>query len=49
MLERSDIEKYLTNDYGDSFNGYLVLEFAEGVKIPFTNTFYIYLQKDGVE
>jgi hypothetical protein len=46
MIQRTDIEKHLTNQYGDSFNGYLVLELEGGIKLPFSNTFYLYIQKN---
>lgn len=48
-IERKDFDTYIKNDYGTSFMGTVYLEFEGGIKVPFSNSFWLYLQKDNVE
>lgn len=44
LLQREIFNKYIANEYGDSFMGTLYLELIDGTTIPFSNSFYIYIQ-----
>lgn len=44
LLQREIFNKYIANEYGDSFMGTLYLELMDGTTIPFSNSFYIYIQ-----
>ena len=48
-VTRSDLDKYITDQYGASFNGKLVLELTDGTKLPYSNMFYLYMSKDNVD
>lgn len=42
-IERAIFDNYFSNEYGDSFLGVLYIELEDGTILPFSNTFYIYI------
>lgn len=43
VLDRTLVDKYIVNQYGDSFMWALYLEFTDGTTVPFSNTFSFYM------
>jgi hypothetical protein len=48
-LSRSDLDKYVIDQYGASFNGKLILELSDGTKLPYSNMVYLYVSKDNTD
>lgn len=48
-LEREMFEDQITDVYGASFVGHLFLELTDGTVIPFSNTYYFYVNADTPE
>lgn len=48
-LSRADLDKFITDQYGASFNGKLIIELTDGTKLPYSNMFYLYMSKDNVD
>lgn len=49
ILDRTLIDSYIINQYGDSFMGALYLELTDGTTIPFSNNFSFYISKNNNE
>ncbi len=48
-IARSDIDAYIKDPYGASFNGKLVLELTDGTKLPYSTMINFYITKDNVD
>jgi hypothetical protein len=48
-LTRSQLDSFITDQYGASFNGKLVLELTDGTKLPYSNMVYLYMSKDNTD
>jgi hypothetical protein len=48
-LTRAELDKFITDQYGASFNGKLVLELTDGTQLPYSNMVYLYMSKDNTD
>lgn len=49
ILDKNIFDRYITNDYGDSFVWIFYIVLDDGTVLPFSNSFYIYIPGNAVD